>query len=308
MKKFYGEGALVLTTVIWGATFTIIKTALEDVSPMVFISMRFALASLILIPFIPKVFKNISKPTLIGGLILGLLYFIGFTIQTVGLNYTSATKSGFITGTFVVLTPLFQVMIERKAPGRGTMLGVVLVFIGLILLSSKGDSIIGIFTELGNNLNIGDVLTFICAIFFALYIVYLDIVSKKFDYMPLVFIQVFLTAIGGFISIGLFAATGIEQIRFTMNDNLIFAIAYTAILATVVTTILQTRFQKTVTPTKAAVIFSLEPIFAAIIAFIVLNERISNFGFIGCIFIFGGLLASELIDKQKNENGQPETS
>jgi drug/metabolite transporter (DMT)-like permease len=293
--------------VIWGATFAIIKNALTDVSPMVFISMRFTLAVLIILPFIPRVFKGISKPALKGGLILGVLYFIGFTIQTVGLNYTTATKSGFITGTFVVLTPLFQVFIERKAPAKGTLIGVVLVFIGLVLLSSTGNSFVGIFTELGNNFNVGDFLTFICAIFFALYIVYLDIVSKKFDYMPLVFIQILLTVVGGFLSIGFFSYTGIEEIRFAINDQIIFAIAYTAILATVVTTILQTRFQKSVTPAKAAVIFSLEPIFAAIIAFIALNERISNFGFIGCIFIFGGLLATELIDKQKSENGEPET-
>jgi drug/metabolite transporter (DMT)-like permease len=183
----------------------------------------------------------------------------------------------------------------------------VLVFIGLILLSSTGNSFVGIFSELGNNFNVGDFLTFICAIFFALYIVYLDIISKKFNYMPLVFIQIFLTAVGGLVFIVLLSVTGVEAIRFTMNDNLIFAIAYTAILATVVTTILQTKFQKSVSPTKAAVIFSLEPIFAASIAYLVLNEKISNFGFIGCIFIFAGLLASELIDKQKSENGEPQT-
>lgn len=302
IKKFFGEGALILTAMIWGATFTIIKTSLSYVSPMVFISMRFTVAALIILPFVPRVFKNISKPALKGGLILGLLFFLGFTLQTVGLNYTSATKSGFITGTFVVLTPLFQVLIERRVPAKGTIIGVVLVFIGLILLSTRGNSFLGIFSEIGNDFNVGDLLTFICAIFFALYIVYLDIISKKYEFMPLVFIQIILTSVGGFIAIGVFSITGIEDIKFEINDQLIFAIAYTAILATIVTTMLQTRYQKSVTPTKAAVIFSLEPIFAAIVAFMVLNEKISNFGFIGCIFIFGGLLASELIDKQIQEN------
>lgn len=304
MKKFKGESALLINTIIWGATFVIIKNALEDVSPLVFVSIRFTLASLIILPFMLRYRKEFTKPLVLGGLLLGALYFIGFATQTIGLKFTTATKSGFITGTFVVFTPIFQTIIERRVPGRGAIIGIILVIIGLTFLSSKGTSLLTVFAEIGENFNIGDFLTLLCAIFFALYIVYLDIISKKYAYMPLVFLQIAVTGAGGLLFVMLFSFTGVESPVLTLNENVVFAILYTSLLATIITTILQTKYQKEVTPTKAGIIFSLEPIFAAVIALIALNEQISNFGFIGCILIFAGLLTTEVLDKNKNNYEQ----
>ena len=302
MKKYIGEGALLLNTIIWGATFAIIKNALQDVSPMVFISLRFTFAALILLPFVLRSFKKYSKPLILGGALLGLFYFLGFATQTIGLNYTSATKSGFITGTFVIFTPLFQLLIEKRAPTKANIAGIVLVLSGLIFLSSKETSFFNIFSELGKGFNIGDFFTILCAIFFALYLVYMDIISRKFDYMPLVFIQIAVTGIGGIAAAIILSGTGIETIRFSFSSNLIFAVLYTSILATIITTILQTKFQKVVSPTKAGIIFSLEPIFAALIAFFALSEKISNFGLIGCTLIFTGLFVTEVFDKNNKSN------
>lgn len=301
MKRFTGEGALLLNTIIWGATFTIIKNALQDVSPMVFISLRFITATLLILPFIYKILLKTDKKTLIGGLVLGLFYFLGFSTQTIGLNYTSATKSGFITGTFVVFTPLFQVLIEKKFPKVTSIIGIILVFIGLIFLSSKGDSFFGVFDEIGSNFNIGDFFTLLCAIFFALYLVYMDIISRKHDFMPLVFMQLAVTGICGLLFVPIFSIFNIEEVRFSLTGNLLFAIGYTAILATIITTILQTKFQKVVTPTRAGIIFSFEPIFAAVIAFFALNEKISNFGIVGGLLIFAGLIVAEVFEKKSNE-------
>jgi drug/metabolite transporter (DMT)-like permease len=119
--------------------------------------------------------------------------------------------------------------------------------------------------------------------------------------MPLVFIQIALTAVGGILFTSVFAVTGVENIRFELNTYVLIAFGYTAILATLVTTILQTRFQKYVTPTKAAIIFSFEPIFAALFAYLLINERLGSFGVIGGIFIFAGLLVSEIFDKRNQE-------
>jgi drug/metabolite transporter (DMT)-like permease len=299
--KYKGEAALFLNTIIWGGTFIIIKNALQDISPMSFITLRFFIAGLILLPFIKRIFKDRSREVFIGGGILGLLYFAGFAVQTIGLNYTSATKSGFITGTFVVFVPFLQMLIEKRTPGKGNIIGIILVLIGLILLSGKGDSLFSVFTEIGSNFNIGDTLTLICAVLFAMYIVYLDIISKKVSYMPLVFMQIAITGIGGFLLALILSSAGIERFGFTLNGNVIFAVLYTTILATLVTTTLQTRFQRFVSPTKAGIIFSLEPIFAAIFAFLIAGERIGSFGVFGGIFIFAGLLASEIIDKKKED-------
>ncbi len=297
MKKYSAESILLIITLIWGATFAIIKLALVNVSPMVFISIRFSFAAILLLPFFLKKSKNISRSAVLSGLLLGVMYFLGFSTQTIGLNYTTATKSGFITGTCVLFTPIFQYLFEKKKPGKGNLIGVFFVLTGLIVLSSKGNSILDIFHELGSGFNIGDFFTLLCAVFFAMYIVYLDIISKKYDYLLLVFLQISITAVMGIISVIILSVSGLENIKFMFSGSLIFAFLYTSILATVLTTTFQTKYQKIVTPTKAGIIFSFEPVFSAVIAYYFIHEKISRFSFIGGILIFTGLLVSELFDK-----------
>jgi drug/metabolite transporter (DMT)-like permease len=290
-----------LNTIIWGGTFVIIKSALTDISPILFISIRFLFATVILLPFAFKILKGINKTTLLGGLLLGLLYFIGFSTQTVGLKYTTATKSAFITGTFIIFTPFLQILIEKKWPTKGVVLGVLLALVGLIFLTSKGDSILAVFTEISESFNIGDLLTLLCAFFFSLYIVYLDIISKKADYKPLVFFQISVTGACGLLFSFLFMFWEVEQVYFKLTMNLVFALLYTSILATVITTTLQTKYQKFVTPSVAGIILSFEPIFAALFAFFLLSEKISNFGLIGCLLIFCGLIVSETYKKKNGK-------
>ena len=296
LKKYTGESALLFTTVIWGGTFAIIKTALGSISPMIFLSFRFSVAAILFLPFVFGRLKKLDSSSIKGGLILGLLYFGGFATQTLGLNYTSATKSAFITGTFVIFTPIFQIIIEKKLPTKGNIIGIILVASGLLFLSSRENHFLDVIHEFGTNFNVGDYLTLICAVFYSLYIVYLDIVSKKFDNLSLVFMQISVTAVGGITGAMIFQATGIDISRFILNKDVIFAVIYTSLLATILTTTLQTKFQKYTTPAKAGIIFSFEPIFASVVAFFLLSEKISNFGFIGCIFIFCGLLISEVVD------------
>ncbi len=302
MKRFTAEGALLLTALLWGVTFVIIKMSLTNVSPLLFVSLRFTIAALILFPFAVSLIRRASREAIAGGIILGLLNFSGFATQTVGLNFTSATKSGFITGTFVIFTPIVQLIIEKRKPKKENIFGIALVILGLIFLSSKGTSLFDVFSEIGKNFNVGDFFTLLCALSYSFYIVYLDLVSKKYDYKLLVFLQIIVTGICGWLFVLILAGTGFEQQHFSINGLVLFSVIYTALFATIVATTLQTKFQKVVTPTKAAIIFSLEPIFAAVFAFLIINEKISNFGFVGCIFIFTGLLVSELMGKKDNKD------
>jgi drug/metabolite transporter (DMT)-like permease len=263
---------------------------------MMFLTFRFSIATIIFLPFVFGRLKKLDKESVRRGLILGFLYFGGFASQTLGLNYTSATKSAFITGTFVIFTPIFQIIIEKKLPTKGNIIGIFLVAGGLIFLSSRGTHFLDVIHELGTNFNLGDYLTFVCAVFYSLYIVYLDIVSKKIDTLSLVFMQIAVTAVGAIAGAMIFKASGIEAVKFILNKDVIFAVIYTSILATILTTTLQTKFQKYTTPAKAGIIFSFEPIFASVVAFFLLSEKISNFGLIGCVFIFCGLLISEVMD------------
>lgn len=302
MKKYTGEAALFAITIFWGVTFPLIKLALNDISPMYFIAVRFSLAALILLPFLWKPLVTAKKDLIVAGLFLGFLYFLGFATQTVGLRYTTATKSGFITGTFVIFIPILQLILEKKAPGKGNVIGILLVLVGLIFLSSKGLTFLDIVSELGSNFNIGDFLTLICAFFYALYVVYIDIITKKFDYKALIILQVLFTGFAGYVFTFLFKTTGIETMKSDFNSTVILVILYTTIFSSILATIVQTKYQKVVTPTKAGIIFSLEPIFAALFAYLIIQESISSFAIIGCLFIFTGVLVSELFDKNKNSS------
>lgn len=298
MKKYTGEIALLFNTLIWGGTFALIKNALNDISPLLFLGIRFGLAALIFLPFVYPHLKKTNKKTIIAGTILGLFYFAGFVTQTMGLNLTTATKSGFITGTFVIFIPILQIFIEKRKPKWFNLLSILLVLIGLIMLSSKGDNLLDFIQQLGTDFNFGDLLTLFCAILFAFQVVYVDLFTKKYDYLPMVFVQLLITGIGGFILSFFFSITSVEHIKLIFNGSLIFAILYTSIFASVLATVIQLKFQKLVTPTKAGIIFSIEPIFSAVFAYFLLSEKISNFGLVGCVVIFIGLIISEIFSNR----------
>ena len=297
-KQIIAEGALFSNTLIWGGTFVMIKSVLTFISPMMFVSIRFLTASLLLLPFVFPLFKSISKKQLSEGFILGVFLYIGFAVQTIGLQYTTATKSAFITGTFVLFTPILQTIIEKRIPTLGNILGVLLVTIGIIFLSSKENSLFSIFSELSEGFNFGDFLTLICAVFYAVYIVYLDKISANHNHRFLTFAQISVTGLLSILSVIVFSFLQIEPIKIVLNSEVVIAILYTTLFATILTTSLQTKFQQAVTPTRASIIFSMEPIFAALTAYFFINEKLSNFGIAGAAFIFIGILTSELWPKK----------
>ncbi len=299
-KRFSGEMFLIIATIIWGGTFVIIKESLHDISTMLFIALRFIIALLILFPFLLNKKKQFHKKAIIGGFLLGLLFFIGFATQTIGLKFTTATKSAFITGSSVIIVPILQTLMERKPPTKGAVIGTVLVFTGILFLSSGGNSIFSFISDLGGNFNIGDFFTLLCAVFFAAYVVYLDLVSTKFGFWVTLTMQMLTTAVLGLLAAILFDFTSIEALHIEITDYLIFGLIYTALFATLITTAILTKFQKIVTPTKAAIVYSLEPIFASVLAFFLLNEKITNFGFVGAVLIISGLFASELYEAVTN--------
>ncbi len=292
--KFFAEGMLLLATLIWGGTFVTVKSALNEASAFLFVAIRFSIATVLLIPLIFKHFKLFNQKSVKEGAVLGILLFSGFIFQTLGLTITSATKSAFITALFVIFTPVFQTIIEKRVPSKPILLSIFLVFIGIAFLSSKENSFLDIFTEIGSNFNLGDFLTLLCAISYGIYMVYLDIVSKNTDYRIITFIQISTTALLSISFTFIFAILKIETVVFNFKPIVIYALLYTSVLATVVNLLLQTKYQKEVTPAKAGIIFSFEPIFAALFAFIILSEKISIFGIFGSVFIFCGLLISEL--------------
>jgi len=294
-SKYKGEVNLLFVTLLWSATFVIVKEALVDISSMLFLGLRFLIAGVILLPIIIRKKLDWKNSNLLPPILLGLLLFIGFSTQTVGLKYTSATKSAFLTGTAVAIIPMLQLFIEKKKPKTGSVIGVVVVLIGILFLSG-GNSIVTLLTDIATNFNSGDLLTLICAFFFAWYVVYLDMLSGKYNFWMLLIIQIGVATFLAFTMALFFDVVDYESLKINFNTQLGLGILYTGIFATLITTTLQTKYQKLVTPTKAGIVYSFEPIFAAVFAFIFLSERITSFGLLGATLIFVGLIISESYD------------
>lgn len=273
------ELILLSITFIWGSTFAASKYLLSSISPFLYIGVRFALAALILSMLYLSRARSMTKNSFRKGGILGSLLFAGFVLQTVGLQYTGASKSAFITGMMVVFTPICQLIIERRAPKIGNVIGIVLVTIGLYLLTSPA----------GSEFNLGDALNLCCAVTFALYIVYLDVFSKGEDHVHLTLSQFLVCML-----LGLGAAPFVETMRFVPSAEAIGTLLYLTIFASVIAITVQVRFQKDTTPTRSAVIFSIEPVLAAGFAYVLLGEILGPLGFLGGGLIVLGVLVSEL--------------
>jgi drug/metabolite transporter (DMT)-like permease len=277
--KSKAELFLLSITLIWGSTFATSKYLLASVSPFLYLGIRFGLATILLAMIFPRRVAGISRDVGWKGAILGLLLFAGFATQTVGLQYTGASKSAFITGMMVVFTPICQLLIERRAPKVGNIVGIVLVTAGLYLLTSPE----------GSEFNIGDGLNLICAVVFALYIVYLDLFSKGRDPVQLTMSQFVICT-----SLGFVLAPLLEQPFFVPSPPVLGVLLYLTVFATVIAILIQVRYQKDTTPTRSAVIFSIEPVLASGFAYFILGEILGPPGMVGGGLIVIGVLVSEL--------------
>jgi drug/metabolite transporter (DMT)-like permease len=279
--KARAEGVLLALTLVWGSTFVIGKVILEGMTPLQMISLRFASASVILLAFFWRSIFPLRRDQAVKGGILGLLLFVGFVTQTIGLTITTASKSAFVTGMMVVFVPLLQIAVVKKSPKYGNFLGVLIVTAGLWFLTSPA----------GASFNAGDALTLVCALLFALYIVYLGIIAADMSPIQLTFMQMATNAVLSLAALALFDRTPLR-----LTEGSVVAIVYLTLFATVMTTFLQTKFQKDTTPTRAVVIFSCEPVWASILAAFFLGERLGTGGMIGGALIITGILVSELSD------------
>ncbi len=286
------EGILLVTTLIWGGTFGATKVLLDSgMGTLNVLTWRFGLASLIFfLVFRRKLNGLFHAHTLRHGLILGVLLYLGFSLQTAGLGETSSSRSGFITALYVIFTPLLQTLFSRKAPTLRVVLSVVIVMLGLWGLTAPGDSLSGLLDPWKTGgFNLGDLLTLACAISFAAYIVVLDHISSDDSAIPLTGIQLSTVAI-----LSIIHRPFVEEWSMP-NDVTVWGLTlYLAIFASVLSTYWQTRYQWKTTPSRAAIIFTMEAVFAALIGIFLLGEELGLIGIIGGGLILFGLILVEL--------------
>jgi drug/metabolite transporter (DMT)-like permease len=250
--------ALVGVTAVWGYTFLAVQDAVASMPVMDFLAWRFLLASIVMIALRPNCLRNVTRLELLRGLGLGTILGLGYIAQTYGLRYTSAAISGFITGMFVVLTPVMSWILLRRKTNRNTWMVVALATVGLALLSLKGWSV-----------GIGELLTLGCAILFAIHIVFLGEWSSQ--YTPYAFA---LLQIGTVAVISLIAATP-RGIAMPPNPGVWGVIGITGVLATAVAFFVQTWAQSLVSATRAAVVMTMEPVFAGLFAVVIGGNQLT---------------------------------
>ncbi|MED4731751.1 DMT family transporter [Aneurinibacillus migulanus] len=292
-KTMIADGILLLVAFVWGATFVIVQNAVASLPPLTFNGVRFLLASVFLLLFLMLFYRpqlqQMSARLIWSGIILGILLFAGYAFQTIGLLYTTSSKAGFITGLSVMLVPLFSLLLLKQKLKLPAVIGVSLAAIGLYFLT-LGDAL---------NVNQGDFLVFLCAISFALQIIFTGRYAPHFPSLALAFVQILTVAV---LSTG--SAFFFEDWRTTLTwstltlPTVYWALLVTAIPATALAFLAQTECQRFTTATRVALIFAMEPVFAAITAYIFNGEILGGRALMGCLFIFIGMILAELQTEQ----------
>jgi drug/metabolite transporter (DMT)-like permease len=284
-SRWQADAALAFVAIIWGSTFVVIKEALADVSTLYFLFLRFSLASVCMLLLFVPAFRKMRRRDLMEGLgtgaVAGLFLWLGYILQTVGLKYTTAGNSGFLTGLYIVLVPLIGAALLRKRPATREVLGILIATSGMVVMTLPA--------LLANfSINRGDLLTLACAVAFAFHLVTVGHYSQRKKTEALALGQIACAAILSGCSLWT------EPPRIIWSRTVIIAILLTAILATAVAFALQTWAQRYTTPTRTALIFALEPVVALVTAVAIGGEAVTIYAVTGGALILAGILTVEL--------------
>lgn len=276
IPQWVADVSLLFVTLVWGATFVMVKDAIREVPPLCFLGLRFTLAAVVLM-LIPNTLKGLSKhwPRVI---LPGITLALGYALQTFGLLHTSASRAGFITGLAVVLVPLFESILRRKWPSRYVSLGVLLATIGLFLMSGTSS----------NPFNIGDLMVLGCAVSFAVQIIF---VGRNAEKVPPLSFAVGMVGVAALSFWPL--ALAFEPRPVALSGQTIFAILLTALLATSLAFYLQCKMQQFTSTSHTALIFSAEPVFAGLFGYLLAGEILGPLGIVGGGLIVLGIVVAE---------------
>lgn len=279
MKQYIGDGMLLITAIVWGSGFVGTVIALQYLTAYQVMAGRFVLAAIILSLLFGKKFRTFTKSVIWKGAILGTILYIGFALQTVGLEYTTPSKNAFLTAINVVIVPIIAYMVYKRKVDRHETTGAMIAIIGIGFISLQGSMTI----------NIGDALSLACAVAFAFDIFYTNHFVKKEDAISLTIVQ-FITA----SLIGVVAVVIQGDIPTTLEKEAIYSIIYLAVFSTTIAYVCQNIAFKYTTATKGAIILSLEAFFGMILSVLFLQEVLTGRMMIGAALIMTAILITEL--------------
>ena len=294
MKKWLAIGGLILVTVIWGGGFVASDIALESMKPFQIMMVRFLLAS-VLMGMISLGQKNREEKSVdrIGairaGILMGIALFVGFSLQIIGLQYTTPSKNAFLTALNVVIVPFIAFIILKKKIGAKGIIGAILSVVGVALLSLNGNLTLGL----------GDALTLICAVGFAFQIFFTSEFVKKYPVSVLNMVQMITAFVLSAVSLVIFGETD-----FQVTTQGWLSVLYLGVISTTLCYLLQTACQRYVDETKAAIVLSMESVFGTIFSIIILHEVITLRMVIGCVIILTAVIISNLSDTEGEANNE----
>jgi drug/metabolite transporter (DMT)-like permease len=268
---------LIAVTAVWGVTFVQVKDAVALYPLFAFLALRFAIASLTLAPPAARRVRTLGRGGWAAAIFAGALLGAGFALQTAGLERTSVSSTGFITGMYVVLTPLLALAIFRTRVPVAVWIGVALTLVGLALLSGVHGGAVA-----------GDLLVLAGAAVYSLQIVLLEVFAPRYDVLAFTFVEM-LTSFAGLIAI----AAALGQLSVPHGWTVWGALLVTGVFASAFAFLAQTWAQRRATATQTALAFSLEPVWTAFFGFTLAGDRLGTLGWVGCAVIMAGIVVAE---------------
>ena len=291
------ELAMVLVSLLWGVTFPLIRSAMEDIAPHQFVGWRFGLAVVAFLPFVllhPEARAGLRR-AFWPGMLLGAIAWSSYFSQTIGLQTVPAGRAAFITGLSVVLVPLLSPIFRAGSPTRVDLLAAVVATLGLYLLTDG--------SQPGAGFGVGDLWILGCALSYAVYIHVLQKMLRRRDHeTSLAFTQVL-----GIFLVAMIPLVGSGDLRIEPTRGVIAALAVCALFATVGTFWLQTRYQGRTTPQRVALIFTLEPVFATGFAWWLLGETLGLRAALGAAVVLVAVLGAEFLGARQSRGRMVET-
>jgi len=274
--------ALVGVAAIWGWTFVLVKEAVSSTPPLTFLAARFVLAFALLVLLLGRRLRRTERRELIAGMGIGVALFAGYVLQTWGLRFTTASKSGLITGLYVVLVPVLSGILWRRRERLHVWIGVALSAIGLALLALGGGGNLG-------RINLGDVLTLGCAIGFAVHILLVDRYVRRMHCLRLLVVQIGVVAV-----LSTLGAVILERGPMVVTGELVRSVLITGVAGTALALYVMNRVQALSTASYTAIVLTMEPTFAALFGFVLLGERFTVGQWAGAVLILLGLMVPRL--------------